>query len=97
MRLNYITVGQVKIPMLDYIGEILDNFDQAYPTGSGTNSGAAPAVLFKFYKDCDKTNAKQSDEFYHLVGKTLFSTKRARLDTCVAISFLTTRLRKSEK
>ena len=36
MTLDYYIVGQVKITMLDYIDEILDTFDKAYPTGSGT-------------------------------------------------------------
>ena len=50
--LEYSTVGQVKITMLDYIDEIIDTFDQSYPTGRGTKSSAAPDILFKVDKYC---------------------------------------------
>ena len=36
MTLDYYTIGQVNITMLDYIDEILDAFDKSDPTGCGT-------------------------------------------------------------
>ena len=93
MTLDYSTVGQVNITMLDYIDEILDAFDKEYPAGGGTKSSAAPAITFRFYKDCKNLNSKQAVEFHYLVEKILFATKWARLYTCTAISFLTTRVR----
>ena len=36
MKLDYSTVGQVKITMLEYTDEILDTFDKTYPMGGGT-------------------------------------------------------------
>jgi hypothetical protein len=36
-------------------------------------------------------------EFYNLVTKTLYATKRARPDTCTAIAFLATRVRAPDK
>jgi hypothetical protein len=36
-------------------------------------------------------------EFHNLVVKTLYATKRARPDTCTAITFLTTRVRAPDK
>jgi hypothetical protein len=36
-------------------------------------------------------------EFHNLVSKTLHATKRARPDTCTAITFLTTRVREPDK
>ena len=36
MTLDYTTVGQVNITMLEYIKEIINNFDKSYPTGSVT-------------------------------------------------------------
>ena len=36
MTLDYTKVGQVNITMLDYIDEILDDFDKAGPTGGST-------------------------------------------------------------
>ena len=38
MKLNDLSAGQVRINMLEYIDEILDTFDKAYPMGVGTNS-----------------------------------------------------------
>ena len=97
MTLDYTTVGQVKIAMLDYINETPYDFYKSYLTGVGTKSSAVPAVIFKFDKpvifrvdkDCIKLNTNQAVEFHHLVGKVLFSTKQARPDTCSAVSFLT--------
>jgi len=42
-------------------------------------------------EDCDKEEA--SADFHTIVAKTLCMTKRARPDTCLAIAFLTARVR----
>ena len=52
MKLDYPTVGQVTITMLDYINEIIDTFDKAYPTGGGNNSSAATAIILKADEYC---------------------------------------------
>ena len=52
MTLDYYTVVQVKINMLEYIDEILDAFDKSDPIGGGTKSSAEPDMIFKVYKDC---------------------------------------------
>ena len=54
MKLDYTTVGPAKITILDYIDEILVEFDKSYPTGRGTNSSAAPYIIFKVYEACKK-------------------------------------------
>jgi hypothetical protein len=36
-------------------------------------------------------------EFHNLVAKTLYATKRVRLDTCTAIAFLTMRVQEPDK
>ena len=54
MKLDYFTVGQVNITMLDYIYEILDTFDKADPTGGSTKSSAAPAIIVKVDEYCKK-------------------------------------------
>ncbi len=53
----------------------------------------APDNLFVVNEDCDKFLEAASADFHTIVAKTLYATKRARPDTCLAISFLTTRLR----
>ena len=89
MTLDFTTVGQVNITMLDYIDEILDAFEKSDPTGGGTKSSAAPPIIFKFNEDCKKINTKPVVKFHHLVAKILFSTKRARPDTFATVSLLT--------
>jgi hypothetical protein len=79
--------------MFDYIDEILTAFDKAEPKGGGTNSSAAPVSLFNVDEICKKLKQDKAVEFHNLVAKTLYATKRARTDTCTAITFLTTRVR----
>ena len=50
MKLDYTTVGQVKIFLLGYIDEKMYNFDKAYPTGGGTKSSSASSIIFKVNK-----------------------------------------------
>jgi hypothetical protein len=56
-----------------------------------------PLNLFKVNKDCEKLKLNKAAEFHNLVAKTLYATKRARLDTCTAIAFLTTRVHVPDK
>ena len=76
MTLEYSTVVQVKITMLEYIDEILDAFDKLDPTGGGTKSSATPAIILKVYVDCRKFNTTQAVEFHHLAAKILFAIER---------------------
>ncbi len=53
----------------------------------------APDNLFVVNEDCDKLPEAASADFHTIVAKTLYVTKKARPDTCLAIAFLTTRVR----
>jgi hypothetical protein len=54
----------------------------------------APDNLFVANEDYDKLSEAASADFHTIVAKTLlYVTKRARPDTCLAIAFLTTRVR----
>jgi hypothetical protein len=97
MRLDYSVPGQVKLTMLDYVDEILAAFNKAEPKGGGTKTSAAPDSLFKVDEDCEKLAQAKAVEFHNLLAKTLYATKRARPDTCTAITFLTTRVREPDK
>jgi hypothetical protein len=97
MTLDYTIRGQVKIAMFDYIDEILTAFDKAEPKGGGTKTSAAPDSLFKVDENCEKLKQDKDVEFHNLVANALYSTKRARPDTCTAITFLTTRVRAPKK
>ena len=46
MTLDYTVFGQVNIPMLSYIEEIITAFDKAYPKGKGSKSSAATNNIF---------------------------------------------------
>ena len=96
MTLDYSTVGQVKITILDYTNEILNAFYKVDPLGGGTKSSAATAIHFKVNKDCKKLNTKRAVEFHHLAIKILFATKWDRLYTFTKISFLTPRVRETD-
>jgi hypothetical protein len=85
--------------MFDYVDEILTAFDKAEPKCGGTKTSAAPDSLFKVDENCEKLKQDKAVEFHNLVEKTVYSTKRARPDTCTcaAIAFLTTRVRAPDK
>ncbi len=54
----------------------------------------APDNLFLLVnEDCEKLLEAVSADFHTIVAKTLYATKRARPNTCLAIAFLTTRVR----
>jgi hypothetical protein len=97
MTLDYNVRGQVKITMFDYVDEILTAFNKAEPKGGGTNTSAAPGSLFKVDENCEKLKQDKAVKFHNLVANTLYSTKRARQDTCTAIAFLTMRVRAPDK
>jgi hypothetical protein len=97
MTLDYKVCGQVKITMFDYVNEIITTSDKAEPKGGGTKTSAAPDILFKVDKSCEKLKQDKAVEFHNLVAKTLYYTKQAMPDTCTAITFLTTRVRARDK
>ena len=96
MALDYSVCGQVKISMSEYVNEIMAAFDKAEPKGGGTKSSAAPDNLFTVNEDCEKISQEKVVQSHNIVAKTLYATKRARLDTCTAIAFLMTRVRERD-
>jgi hypothetical protein len=92
MTLDYTVRGQFKITMFDCVDEIITAFDKSEPKGGGTKTSAAPYSLFKVDDSCENLKQDKAVEFHNLVAKTVYSTKRARPDTCTAIAFLTTRV-----
>ena len=58
----------------------------------------APKNLFTVDEDCVKLPEDMAADFHTIVAKTLYVTKRARPDICLAIVFLTTsRVRAPDK
>jgi hypothetical protein len=97
MTLDYTARVQVKITMFDYVDEILTALDKAEPKGGDTKTSAAPECLFKVDESCEKLKQDKAVELHNLAANTLYSTKRARPDTCTAIAFLTMRVRAPDK
>ena len=87
--------------MYDYLDGILQAFDAAVkkhgdgftPVTRQRFKTPAPNNLFVVNEDCEKLLEAVSAYFHTIVSKTLYVTKRARPDTCLAIAFLTTRVR----
>ena len=76
--------------MIDFLDEVLTDFDKAEPKGGGTKTIAVPENLFKVDEDFEKLPQSKTVKFYHLVAKNVYATKRSRPDTCTAVAFLTT-------
>ena len=96
MDLDYTTPGQVSISMFDYIDQILATFQKEYPECGGTKTCAAPRNLFVVDEDAEKLSTNKTIVFHNLVAKTLYTTKRARPDTCTSVAFLTTRAKEPD-
>jgi hypothetical protein len=85
--------------MHDYIDGILQVYnlaikdhDDGYQTTEKRNAkmSAAPDNLFLVYEDCKKLSNEAAAAFHTILAKSLYVTKRARLDVSLAIAFLTT-------
>jgi hypothetical protein len=102
MFLDFSYKGQCCVTMYDYLDGILEAFDEATKKhGEGYITvkkrhcvkTAAPDNLFDVNKDCKKLSLEAATSFHMIVAKTLYVTKRARLDTCLNNAFPTTRVR----
>ena len=103
MSLDFSHVKQCRITMIDHVEEIvavydkvLSKLDNGFCTvkkkSNQAQTSAAPDDLF-VDKDTEKMSEEGLTAFHNLVAKTLYVSKRARLDASTAIAFLTTRVR----
>ena len=79
--------------MADYTKECIKIFNKVAPLELGTKSSADASNLFEVNEDSEKISLRKAEAFHSLVEKILFSTKRARPDTGLSTSFLTTIVR----
>jgi hypothetical protein len=101
MSLDFSHKGQCRVTMYDYLDGIVQTFDTAVkkhgdgfkPVTKQRFKTPAPDNLFVVNEDCDKLSEAVSADFHTIVVNTLYVTKRARPDTCLAIAFLTTIVR----
>ena len=80
MTIDFLDIGKVKISMYDYVDEMIDKL----PTEMiGKSATPASNYLFEIREDNDADQLltpELSEEFHHLVAKTLFLSKQARPD-----------------
>jgi hypothetical protein len=102
MLLDFSHKGQCHVSMYDYVDGILEAFDDAvkkYNDGylkvgkRRSKFSAATDNLFVVDEDGEKLSDDVAASFHTIVAEVLYVTKRARPDTCLAIAFLTTRVR----
>jgi hypothetical protein len=97
MSLDFSHKGQCCVTMYDYFDGILQAFkkhgDGFTPVTRQRLKTPAPDNLFVVNEDCEKLLEAVSADFHTIVAKTLYVTTRARPDTCLAITFLTMRVR----
>jgi hypothetical protein len=104
MTLDFGKRGKVKVSQVDYVKDVISAWDSVknHQDAEGfdivfskkkTRNTAAPEDLFKVNKASSKLSKECGKAFHHIVAKALFITKQARPDLCVAIAFLTTRVR----
>ena len=97
MDIKFIGDGLVSIMMPEYIKECISTFENAGGKIQGSANNPAKGGLFdvdETEKPLDKT---KSEVFHHIVAKLLFVAKQARIDIDLAISFLCTRVAKSNE
>jgi hypothetical protein len=96
MTLDCTVPGQVKVTMLPYVKEIVENFTKQ---SGDLKTATTPAAEhpFKIDNDAVKLSEEMGKVFHNFVAKCLFLTKRARPDIHTAVAFLTTRVREPDE
>ena len=86
-----------QITMFENLKAILETFDKIDTKSKGEKKSAALDNLFAVQEDCKNLDKKRSGKFHSIVSQVLFTNKHARPDTGIAVSFLTTRVRETDK
>ena len=92
IKLEFTQRGRVIVSMFDYIEKIIVAFEKVDSKSKGAIASVVLENLYKVNEDCKKLSPTKTVEFYQIVVKTLYATKRVRPDTCMAVAFLTTRV-----
>ena len=75
--------------MIDYVDEIIAEFDKLDPRGSGIKTRSIPEDIYNVEEECENLGPDKANMFHNIVSKNLYSTKWARPDTCTLVAFLT--------
>ena len=92
MDIEFLPLRRLKILMKGYIKEAIDDFgeDVSRPASSPAAKG-----LFIIDSKSPRLCQEKADRFHSIVAKLLYVCLRSRLDTSLAVAFLTTRVSKS--
>lgn len=96
MTLNYSVPRQVTVDMVDYVKQMVSDFEK-YDDSEKTATTPAAEHLCQVREDAPKISDKSAKIFHHFAARALFTTKRARPDIHTATSFLTTRVHEPDK
>jgi hypothetical protein len=90
MTIDYSSLGKVRITMLQYIRDMLEEMPEEW-----TGEAATPAAnhLFEVNPEAEPLNEETAQTFHRIVAKLLFLCKRARPDIQTAVAFLCTRVK----
>ena len=91
MRFDFSEDSKVKIDMIDYVKEMLEDFSESFKPTDGAPSPAADDLFAA--GDDRKLDTERADEFHTFVAKGLWASKRARPDLNPAIAVLCTRVK----
>jgi hypothetical protein len=90
MDLDFETKGMVKISMVPYLQEIVDEFPEDLGKPASTPAGNH---LFEESDHPIPLNHEQAQIFHHTIAKLLWAALRARPDLLTALSFLMSRVK----
>ena len=104
MSLDFSHGNQCRVTMIDYVDKIVasynkvlseldDGFSAVKKKSNPARTSTAPDDLLVANEDAEKLSKGGSTAFHNCVAKTLYVSKRARLDVSTAIAFLTTSVR----
>jgi hypothetical protein len=91
MQIDYSVKGKVKIGMIEYVANMLEDFPEKIKSSDIAITPACDGVFNK--GQGKKLNQEQADAYHTMVAKALFLCKRARPDIQPMIAVLCTRVK----
>ncbi len=89
MDIDFIENGKVKITVEDYIKKIINDFKDDV---EGTAETPTDKEMLEINECSPKLSKEKYENFHRIIAKSLFESKRARLDIGITIAFLCNRV-----
>jgi hypothetical protein len=86
-------VDEIVVAYDKALKDLSDSFNAVTKRKNVARISTAPNDLFIVNKDAEELSEEGAMAFHNHVAKTLYVSKRARLDVSMALAFLTTRVR----